>query len=96
MITTLLWLTVSTPFVYASQQVQKELQHQSSGYQDNNPFSSATEEKSETGNNAVSEYRHDVHLLEPHFIVLRTLYKCRSSDLYLEYYPELQSPPPEA
>jgi len=96
MITTLLWLTVSTPFVYASQQMQKEFQHQSSGYEDNNPFANTTEEKSETGTNLLSEYRHDMHLFERHFIVLKTLYKCHSSNLYLQYYPELQSPPPEA
>jgi hypothetical protein len=96
MITTLLWLTVSTPFVYASHQVQKEHQQQRSGYEDDNLFANTTEEKSETGNNVLSEYRHDVHLVERHFIVLSTLYKYHLSQSYLEYYPELQSPPPEA
>ena len=95
MITTLLWLTVSTPFVYASRQVQKEFQQQPSGYEDNNPFSNTTEEKSETGTNLLSEYRHDIHLLERHFTVLKTLYKGHSSQINLQYYPELQSPPPE-
>ena len=96
MITTLLWLTVSTPLVYACQQVQKELQQQPNGHEDKNLYANTTEEKSETGTNLLSEYRHDIHLLERHFIVLRTLYKCHSSHLYPEYYPELQSPPPEA
>jgi hypothetical protein len=95
MITTLLWLTVSTPFVY-SHQLQKELQQQPNGYEGSNPLANTTEEKSETGNNVLSEYRHDIHSVERHFIVLSTLYKCHSLDSHLEYYPEVQSPPPEA
>ena len=96
MIMALLWLTISTPFVFASQQAyQSEVQKQSGSSEDKNPFSTTTEEKNEGSVSTLSEYLHNLDLISHHFIVLKRIYKCHSSDLYYAYHPELLSPPPE-
>jgi hypothetical protein len=93
----LLWLTVSTPFVFASQQAyQNEIQKLPGGSgEDKNPFSTTTEEKNESSVSTLSEYLHDLNSNNHHFIVLTRIYKCHSSDVYYAYHPELLSPPPE-
>ena len=94
MILTLLWLTLSTPFVYAADKASKQKTEQSTD--DSNPFSSTTEEKNEEGMTTFSEYLHDLHH-EPDFsFVVKTFYKCHPSDTYFAFHPELISPPPEA
>jgi len=96
MIVALLWLTISTPFVFASQQAQqKEIQKQPGSCEDKNPFSTTTEEKNESSVSTLSEYLHDLTSMNHHFTVLTRVYKCHSSDLYYAYHPELLSPPPE-
>jgi hypothetical protein len=101
MILALLWLTVSTPFVYAQQQAKKETaqkqvqQSQADEEESGNPLSNSNEEKSESGVNTLSEYLHDALSLEHHFVILTNFYKCRPSSIYFEYHPELISPPPE-
>jgi hypothetical protein len=95
MVMALLWLTVSTPFVYASQQAQKELS-QDQSVSDNNPFSGTTEERSETGVNTLSEYLHEAHQFDHHFITLVRSYNGHPSTIYDEHHPELISPPPKA
>jgi hypothetical protein len=96
MVMALLWLTISTPFVFASQQAQqKEIQKQTGSSEDRNPFSTTTEEKNESSVSTLSEYLHDLNSLNHHFIVLTRIYKCHTSDLYYDYHPELLSPPPE-
>jgi len=92
MILALLWLTVSTPFVYAAQQVEKKISQNQS---DNNPFSNTTEEKNESGANTLSEYLHEPPAIENLSLVLTKFYKCHPSDLYFAFHPELISPPPE-
>ena len=97
MIVTLLWLTVSTPFVFKAQQEQKkEARGQSKQSDNTNPFSNTTEEKNESSVSTLSEYLHEPPALENNFIVLTTLYKLYSSKIYLAHHPELLSPPPEA
>lgn len=97
MIVTLLWLTVSTPFVFKAQQEQKkEAQSQSKQNDSTNPFSNTTEEKNESSVSTLSEYLHEPPALENNFIVLTRLYKLYSSKIYFEHHPELLSPPPEA
>src|SRR6476469_4991004 len=96
MIIALLWLTVSTPFVFASQQAQqKEIQKQAGGNEDKNPFSATAEEKNESSVSTLSEYLHALNSIDHHFIVLTRTYKCHTSDLYYAYHPELLSPPPK-
>jgi hypothetical protein len=96
MMVVLLWLTISTPYVYAAQQIQKQQQKQQKPYQNNNPFSNTTEEKNENGVNTLSEYLHDFQLIEQSVTLVKKFYKCYPSNLYIEYHPELVSPPPEA
>ena len=96
MIMALLWLTVSAPFVFASQQAQqKEFPQQTGSCEDKNPFSTTTEEKNESSVNSLSEYLHDLNSTNHHFVVLTRIYKCHTSDLYYAFHPELISPPPE-
>lgn len=96
MIMALLWLTVSTPFVYNAQQVlKKEIPKQSGKAGDNNPFSSTNEEKNESSVNTLSEYLHEPPSMENNFIILTRLYKRYPSDIIYQHHPELLSPPPE-
>ncbi len=92
MIVALLWLTVSTPFVYADQLAQTE-QGQSN---DNNPFSNTTEERNESSVNTLSEYLHEHSVADDNIRVITSFYKCHPSDLYFAFHPELIVPPPEA
>jgi hypothetical protein len=97
MMVALLWLTVSTPFVYNAQRaIEKEIQKQSSQAEDTNPFSNTTEEKNESSVNTLSEYLHDHPSLEKNFTLVTRLYKRYPSSIYCEHHPELLSPPPEA
>lgn len=97
MIVALLWLTVSTPFVYdAKQSLRKETHKQTKQTGDDlNPFSNTTEEKNQNSVNTLSEYLHEPHCIEKNFITLTTLYKSYPSNIYFDYHPELLSPPPE-
>jgi hypothetical protein len=96
MIMALLWLTVSTPFVFASQQAQQnEIQKQAGSDGDKNPFSTTTEEKNESSVSTLSEYLHDLTSTSHNFIVLTRMYKCHTYSVYYAYHPELISPPPE-
>lgn len=96
MIAALLWLTISIPFVYAAQEVQKEISSESKHYDDCNPFANTTEEKNESSFNTLSEYLHEHQLTANHSVAFVRFYKCHPSDIYVEYHPELISPPPEA
>lgn len=98
MIFTLLWLTVSTPLVVDA---QRELSAKCSSGAANqaveenaNPFSGLTEEKSST--TTLSEYLHE-HLTVSEMHVPGTEHgNPAGSDIYIAYYGELISPPPEA
>lgn len=99
MMLALVWLTVSTPFVYAAQQ-----QISSIGIVDDicadideetNPFANTTEEKTESGGNTLSEYLHDMHQRLQYVAAVEKYSKCHPSDLYYAFHPELISPPPE-
>ena len=96
MIVALCWLTISTPFVYAGQQVKSQSSQSTEKQDSSNPFSNTTEEKNETGVNTLSEYLHDMVHMECFSFTLVKFYKCHPSDLYFAFHPELISPPPEA
>lgn len=97
MVLALLWLSVSTPFVYASQQskVVKSAAATNSDADDSAPLSNTNEEKSETGVNTLSEYLHDTHTEGYTSAPVIQYHKCHPSDLYFAFHPELLSPPPE-
>jgi hypothetical protein len=96
MIVALLWLTVSTPFVYSAQQEYRQLVKDNPGkYQDNNPFSTTTEEKNESSVNNLSEYLHDAEQLEKPACLIEKTYKLHDIDPDHIYHPEVLSPPPK-
>ena len=104
MILTLLWLTVSTPFVAS---FQDEMAQQ--GYAGNdvspaaaddedtsNPFGNNTEEKP-ASNSSISlseEYLHDSHKAEYLFAVTSNYNKCENAATYTAFHGELLVPPP--
>ena len=102
MVLTLLWLTVSTPFVNAAYQ-QQDLYTQSDNSpaedipeSEESPFNSATEEKTETNSNTLSEYLHYIHELSH---MTGTSHKhdySHSFDVYVAFHGELLCPPPNS
>lgn len=95
MMVLLLWLTVSTPIVYAAQE-DILVAWSDSGEDDNsNPLSGTNEEKVETGNNTLSEYLHEVHPPLPTMILPLAAFKAHAAESLLVFHPELISPPPE-
>lgn len=96
LIVALLWLTISTPFVYEAKQVQKEISSDAKPCENINPFSNTTEEKNESNVNTLSEYLYEHQFTANHSLAFVRYYKCHPFDIYFEYHPELLSPPPEA
>lgn len=103
MIVALLWLTVSIPFVYESQQklAQQEKSEKATippggNEEDANPFGNTTEEKA-PGNSTVSEeYLHDHHEAEYFLLIASQYHKCENTDTYIAFHGELLVPPPNA
>lgn len=102
MILALLWLTVSTPFVFASQQEfakqDKKANTQSplSGTEEEsaNPFSNTTEEKNPGSTSFSEEYLHDHYLADHFFSIDLQYHKCENADTYIAFHGELLVPPP--
>lgn len=101
MILALLWLTVSLPFVYASQQEIAKLnkvEHSNFPLAGNeeesaNPFGNGTEEKAP--NSAFSEeYLHDHHKSDYFLASGSQFHKCENADTYVAFHGELLVPPP--
>lgn len=93
----LLWLTVSMPFAFAQQEQKKVMQANQQTQADNtNPLANTNEEIPESGTtNFSEEYLHEQHDAARHFIILGTYYKCHKAGFYINFHPELFSPPPE-
>lgn len=98
MVCTLLWLTVSTPLILDA---QRELSSkcspgtsQPAAEENTNPFAGLNEEKSST--NAFSEYLHEPLTLSEVNAPGTEHGSHAGSDIYIAYYGELISPPPEA
>lgn len=99
MILALLWLTISLPFVYASQQAAQDTsaKHISFGFcdseEESNPLCNTAEEKSPSSSFS-EEYLHD-HEHSDHSFSIDTLYqKCENADTYTAFHGEVQVPPP--
>lgn len=103
MMFTLLWLTVSTPFIT---ELQKELNKQSSysaggsegqSMEDNaNPFSGLNEEKCNGCGNTLSEYLHEPLTITTLLTTELIHASHTGSSIYIAYCGELLSPPPES
>jgi hypothetical protein len=101
MILTLLWLMLSTPFVY---QAQKELakykastlsmENTAGDNEECNPFGNTTEEKTESNFNTLSEYLHHIDELFHLAGTSHTHNCCHSFSEYVAFHGELLCPPP--
>jgi hypothetical protein len=94
MMLALAWLTVSLPFVNEQQEQQSIIENQDTASEDVNPFGNTTEEK--TPSNTLSEYLHDGHIMEYHFVIVSSAFNLHNSSEYEIFHPELNCPPPEA
>lgn len=98
MLALLTWLTVCLPFVNESQKAAKAQTAQTDNEPESdnsNPLSNTNEEKSESGTTLLSEYLHEMPVLEPQFVLLSSSFKGHPSELYLAYHPDLIIPPPD-
>jgi hypothetical protein len=96
---TLLWLTVSTSFVYSAQQKQlsaaKANSAQNADEDATNPFANTTEEKTPSSANLTEEYLHH-HEEQVYFTTVKLNHTHRHSyNVYVAFHGELLSPPPE-
>lgn len=95
MLGALLWLTISTPFVYSSRQAMAtEHQQKGKAAQQGLQLPGTTEERAETGINTLSEYLHEHELpcsLQPTLIEHN---KWHIAHPYLSFHPEFHCPPP--
>jgi len=102
MILALLWLTISTPFVYASQQeIAKQGKIKNAGNpltgneeETTNPFGNTTEEKNQSSTSFSEEYLHDHHTESSLFSITLQHYKCDDADTYIAFHGEVNVPPP--
>jgi hypothetical protein len=95
MVLALFWLTVSLPYVYEAQQVNKEIVSDQDADNAGN-MGNTTEEKTESGNNSISEYLHDHNPLSHDLSDLNKGFKLHAHGLYSAFHPEMILPPPEA
>lgn len=105
MILTLLWLTISTPFVIAGQQelakMEKMTDSQScapeASQETDNPLGSTNEEKTPGASISFSEeYLHEHHDNHYFISIVSPYNKCDNADTYHAYHGELLVPPPNA
>lgn len=103
---TLLWLTISTPFVIASQQElakqQKVLTVDPSSADcndeagDDNTSGNNIEEKVPVTSNLSEEFLHEHHTTQFFFTIISLYHKLENSDTYTAFHGELLVPPPNA
>lgn len=105
MILALLWLTISAPFVFASQQELAKQEKNSKACsplagneeESTNPFGNTTEEKAPSGSSSFSEeFLHDHHLTDHFFSIALQYHKCDNAGTYIAFHGELLVPPPNA
>lgn len=102
MILALMWLTVSTPFVLASQQ---EITKKHKMEKTSTPITASeeettkvpgtnTEEKTPGGNYISEEFLHDNHKADFFFSLSMQYHKLDNAGTYIAYHGELLVPPP--
>jgi len=104
MILALVWLTVSTPFVYAAQQElakQQKMEKAASPLAGNeeessNPAGNNTEEKAPGNTSLSEEYIHSNHRIYFFFSIATQYHTCENADTYIAFHGELLVPPPNA
>ncbi|MBM3417264.1 MAG: hypothetical protein FJY20_12715 [Bacteroidetes bacterium] len=103
MIVALLWLTVSTPFVFASQQQSDRYErmagnnHEVPANEDeSNPYGNTTEEKAPSGTSVQEEFLHEHHSSEYYLLLASQYHKLENAGIYIAFHGELHVPPPNA
>jgi hypothetical protein len=102
MILALVWLTVSTPFVYASQQeLAKQHKMEKAGSplagseeESSKPTNSNSEEKTPGSNSLSEEYLHNNHKADYFFSISLKYQKSDNAGTYIAFHGELLVPPP--
>ena len=105
MILLLMWLTISTPFVLASQQEIAKSSKSSSSQSpltgneeensNSNPLGNNTEEKVPKNISSVSEeFLHDQHRSDHLFSLKKQYHKVKNAGTYTAFHGELLVPPP--
>jgi hypothetical protein len=101
MILALLWLTISLPFVYASQQeFAKQEQLSNTGFpisgneEEANPFGNSEEKAPNSSSSFSEEYLHDHHKSDYFFSIVMQHHKCENAEIYVAFHGELLVPPP--
>ena len=101
MMVTLVWLTISVPFVAAAkEEIAKKgkiaiqiIDNNETEEESSNPLS-GTEEKTPAANNLAEEFLHD-HPASEHFISISSQYfNTHNADTYEAFHGELLVPPP--
>ena len=101
MILALLWLTISLPFVFESQQQSQSNQIVNQDSSENseestNPFGNTTEEKNPNSSNSFSEeFLHDHHIHDHYFSIAAQYHKCENVATYIAFHGDLEVPPPD-
>lgn len=106
---TLLWLTVSTPFVaIARQELAKQQKNLAASHtakatncedcndKDGGSSNNNIEEKVPGSTNLSEEFLHDHHITHHFFTVVSLYHKLESVDSYIAFHGELLVPPPNA
>jgi hypothetical protein len=101
MMVALLWLTISAPFVLASQQQMDKMAKTMSSQSplstcddETNPFGNNTEEKAPSSTSFSEEYLHENHLAHHFFPISLQYHKGENADTYIAFHGELLVPPP--
>jgi len=102
MILALLWLTISTPFVFACQQELAKQGKVSSSKAADTPseeeaaktVNNTTEEKVPSGNSFSEEYLHEPHATHYLIFKIQQHHTGENADDYIAYHGELLVPPP--
>lgn len=105
MILALIWLTVSAPFVYDSQQFSLTQKNNPENNQTSNtdnendtssPFSNTTEEKNSNTTSFSEELLHEHSIANYSTSIVTQYHICLNEDTYIAYHGELLVPPPNA
>ncbi|MFM6924471.1 MAG: hypothetical protein ACKOU7_03145 [Ferruginibacter sp.] len=103
LILALIWLTVSTPFVIASQQeAAKHTKEKNASplagneEESSNPLGNNTEEKAPTSTNLSEEFLHSFHIISHFYAEISQYHKHENSGTYTAFHGELLVPPPNA
>jgi hypothetical protein len=103
MVAILLWLTVSLPFVTASQNEvygnckagDSQLTVPVTEEESSIPLNSAAEEKASSTNSQIEEFLHHNHTVYSFSTVIEKDYNSRHSGIYVAFHGELIVPPPD-